>query len=79
MKTSPAPVNLATVVVASGRDPRPQKPSELDWLSNGVVITSRLSTPETTAIVHPRMFTSAMMRAAQARGAELRRGALAAW
>ena len=60
--------------VASERDPRRQKPSELDWLSDGVVIVSKLSTTETTAIVHPRMFTSAMMRAAQARGAELRRG-----
>jgi 2-polyprenyl-6-methoxyphenol hydroxylase-like FAD-dependent oxidoreductase len=60
--------------VVSQSDPRRQKPSELDWLSNGVVIASRLSTTETTAIVHPRMFTSAMMRAAQARGAELRRG-----
>jgi glycine/D-amino acid oxidase-like deaminating enzyme len=60
--------------VVSQSDSRRQKPSELDWLSNGVVIVSRLSTTETTAIVHPRMFTSAMMRAAQARGAELRRG-----
>lgn len=60
--------------VVSQSDPRSQKPSELDWLSNGVVIASRLSTTESTAIVHPRMFTSAMMRAAQARGAQLRRG-----
>jgi glycine/D-amino acid oxidase-like deaminating enzyme len=68
------PMTAYSGFVASERDPRRQKPSELDWLSNGVVIASQLSTPETTAIVHPRMFTSAMMRAAQARGAELRRG-----
>jgi glycine/D-amino acid oxidase-like deaminating enzyme len=68
------PMTAYSGFVASERDPRRQKPAELDWLSNGVVIASRLSTPETTAIVHPRMFTSAMMRAAQARGAELRRG-----
>ena len=32
--------------VVSQSDPRSQKPSELDWLSNGVVIASRLSTTE---------------------------------
>jgi glycine/D-amino acid oxidase-like deaminating enzyme len=50
------------------------KPAELDWLSDGVIITSRLGTPETTAIVPPRTFTAAMMSAAQARGARLRAG-----
>ena len=68
------PMTAYSGFVVSQRDPRRQTPSELDWLSKGVVISSRLSTPETTAIVHPRMFTSAMMRAAQARGAELLRG-----
>ncbi|QHO73619.1 D-amino-acid oxidase [Bradyrhizobium sp. CCBAU 051011] len=68
------PMTAYSGLVVSQSDPRRQKPSELDWLSDGVVIASRLSTTETTAIVHPRMFTSAMMRAAQARGAELRRG-----
>jgi len=68
------PMTAYSGFVASEREPRRQKPSEFDWLSNSVVIASRLSTTETTAIVHPRMFTSAVMRAAQARGAELRRG-----
>jgi glycine/D-amino acid oxidase-like deaminating enzyme len=68
------PMTAYSGFVVSQSDARRQKPSDLDWLSNGVVIASRLSTPETTAIVHPRRFTSAMMRAAQARGAELRRG-----
>ena len=43
-------------------------------LADGVVIASRLSTTETTAIVHPHMFTTAMMQAAQGHGAGLRRG-----
>lgn len=49
-------------------------PSRLAWLSDGVVIASRLGTTETTAIVPPRAFTRAMMSAAQARGAQLRYG-----
>ena len=48
--------------------------AKLDWLSDGVVVVDRLGTPETTAIVHPRKFTSAMMSAAQSCGAELRAG-----
>jgi glycine/D-amino acid oxidase-like deaminating enzyme len=49
-------------------------PSALNWLCNGVAIAHRLGTPETTAIVHPRKFTAAMMAAAVAQGAELRLG-----
>jgi glycine/D-amino acid oxidase-like deaminating enzyme len=49
-------------------------PSKLDWLSDGVIIAHRLGTPETTAIVHPRKFTSAIVSAAQGHGAELRPG-----
>jgi glycine/D-amino acid oxidase-like deaminating enzyme len=48
--------------------------SELGWLSDGVIIASRLGTTETTGIVHPRKFTTAMMRAAQRQGTELREG-----
>lgn len=55
-------------------DARRHAPAELDWLSDGVIIASRLGTTETTAIVHPRAFTAAMMSAAQEQGAELRRG-----
>jgi glycine/D-amino acid oxidase-like deaminating enzyme len=44
----------------------------LDWLSEHVQITSRLGTPETTAIVHPGLFTTAMMQSAQRQGATLR-------
>ena len=60
--------------VVPERDARRHVPAKLDWLSDGVVIASRLGTTETTAIVHPRAFTAAMMSAAQEHGAELRHG-----
>ena len=60
--------------VTSNRDARRHASAELDWLSDGVIIAQRLGTPETTGIVHPRKFTSAMMRAARGHGTELRRG-----
>jgi glycine/D-amino acid oxidase-like deaminating enzyme len=46
----------------------------LDWLSAGVCVDRILGSAETTAQVHPGKFTAAMMRAAQALGAELRLG-----
>jgi glycine/D-amino acid oxidase-like deaminating enzyme len=42
------------------------------WISPDVEINGPLGSPGTTAQVHPASFTNAMMRAAQARGAELR-------
>jgi glycine/D-amino acid oxidase-like deaminating enzyme len=56
----------------TGRDPGGGY--ELDWLSDRVSLQQRLGSVETTAQVHPGLFTAAMMRAAQARGAELRLG-----
>jgi glycine/D-amino acid oxidase-like deaminating enzyme len=47
---------------------------EIDWLSRDVTVRQRLGSAETTAQVHPGQFTAAMMRAAQAQGAELRLG-----
>jgi glycine/D-amino acid oxidase-like deaminating enzyme len=44
------------------------------WLCDCVKIAGRLGTPETTAIVHPRKFTSAIMSAAQGNGAQLLAG-----
>jgi glycine/D-amino acid oxidase-like deaminating enzyme len=44
------------------------------WLADGVAITSRLGSPETTALVEPRAFTTGLMHAAQAHGAVLRHG-----
>ena len=46
----------------------------LDWLSNDVVISQRIGTPDTTAIVNPRKFTTAMMKAAQEHGAQVHLG-----
>jgi glycine/D-amino acid oxidase-like deaminating enzyme len=44
------------------------------WLSHAVAITSRLGSPQSTALVEPRAFTIGLMRAAQTHGAELRHG-----
>ncbi|MCA1416034.1 FAD-binding oxidoreductase [Bradyrhizobium sp. NBAIM03] len=63
--------------VAPDGDARRDAPSALGWLSDGVVITQRIGTARTTAIVHPRKFTSAMMDAALALGAEFRSGRVA--
>jgi len=53
---------------------RTGKPYDIDWLSTGVTVHQRLGSLETTAQVHPGQFTTAMMQAAQAQGAELRLG-----
>jgi len=47
---------------------------DLRWLSNDVTVSQHLGSPENTAQVHPGQFTAAMMRAAEAQGAELRPG-----
>src|SRR5205823_11054023 len=47
---------------------------DVDWLSNDVTVSQLLGSPETTAQVHPGQFTAAMMRAAEAQGAQLRHG-----
>jgi glycine/D-amino acid oxidase-like deaminating enzyme len=60
--------------VVPERDARRHVPAGLGWLSDGVIIASRLGTTATTAIVHPRAFTTAMMSAAQGYGTELRLG-----
>jgi glycine/D-amino acid oxidase-like deaminating enzyme len=44
------------------------------WLADRVAITSQLGSPETTAVVEPRAFTTGLMHAAQVRGAVLRHG-----
>ena len=46
----------------------------VEWLSPDVVVDRRLGAADTTAQVHPGAFTAALMRAAQAQGAELRLG-----
>ena len=44
------------------------------WLADGVTITGRLGTTDTTAVVEPRAFTTGLMRAAEVHGAMLRHG-----
>jgi len=67
------PMTAYQGAVVAEDDARRRAAPKLGWLNEGVVIAGRLGTPQTTAIVHPRAFTAAMMRAAQASGATLRR------
>ena len=46
----------------------------LGWFAPDVAVSQALGSPETTAQVHPGRYTEAMMRAAQALGAELQPG-----
>jgi len=48
--------------------------ASVEWLSPDVMVQQRLGSTDTTAQVHPAAFTAALMRAAQAQGAELRLG-----
>ena len=57
------------------RDGRPRRNAHgVTWLSDSVAVDRRLGSTATTAQVHPGQFTAAMMRAAEAQGAELRLG-----
>src|SRR5262249_50871734 len=47
------------------------------WLSPSVTLTGRIGSPETTAVVEPRAFTTGLMRAAEINGATLRSGTVA--
>jgi glycine/D-amino acid oxidase-like deaminating enzyme len=47
----------------------------LPWLADCVAVTERLGTPETTAVVEPRAFTTGLVHAAEAQGAILRQEA----
>ncbi len=50
--------------------------SSRPWLSAGVTLTGEIGSSRSTALVEPRAFTTGLMRAAEARGAELRHGAV---
>jgi glycine/D-amino acid oxidase-like deaminating enzyme len=67
-------VSAYSGLLVPDRDQRRHAAADLKWLADGVVIGARLSTPETTAMLNPRSFTLAMMRAAQQHGARLRYG-----
>ena len=58
--------------------PRRRGANATGWLSEAVTISQTLGSPETTAQVHPGQFTTAMMRAAEAQGADLRLGRVTA-
>jgi glycine/D-amino acid oxidase-like deaminating enzyme len=58
---------LANADTARGLRGRP-------WLADGVAITGRLGSLESTAMVEPRTFTTGLMHAAEMHGAVLRRG-----
>ena len=49
-------------------------PGERPWLSEAVTLTGRLGSPQTTAIVDPRVFTRGLMAAAEKHGGVLRHG-----
>src|SRR5215831_9490688 len=44
------------------------------WLADGVAITGRIGTPQTTALVEPRAFTTGLVNAAVTQGGVLRPG-----
>ena len=46
------------------------------WLHKGVTLTGQLGGQQSTALVEPRAFTTGLMRAAEAHGAKLQRGAV---
>src|SRR5882757_4105669 len=49
---------------------------ERPWLSEAVTLTGRLGSPQTTALVEPRAFTTGLMAAAEKHGGVLRHGAV---
>jgi glycine/D-amino acid oxidase-like deaminating enzyme len=59
---------------AQGGGRRGRPASIVNWVCDGVVVDRRLGSTDTTAQVHPRAFTAAMMHAAEAQGARLRLG-----
>jgi glycine/D-amino acid oxidase-like deaminating enzyme len=59
---------------ARGGGRRSRAANAVDWVSDDVLVDRRLGSTDTTAQVHPREFTAAMMRAAEAQGAQLHLG-----
>lgn len=54
-----------------------RRAGEHPWLSPKVTLTGRLGSPQTTAVAEPRAFTTGLMGAAEALGAECRHGTVA--
>ena len=57
--------------VVTGGHRMPAAPA---WIDGPAVVAGRLGSAETTAQVHPALFTTALLNAARGRGAELRMG-----
>ena len=57
---------------AAGGGEEPSGRFGVDWVSGGVTLSQRLGTTDSTAQVHPGLFTKAMMRVAEERGATVR-------
>lgn len=60
--------------IAGRPSSRASRGASRGWISSDVEISALLGSAGTTAQLHPAAFTNGMMRAAQARGAELRLG-----
>ena len=67
---------LETYAGQAAENGRARRVSGRSWLSDRVELTGRLGSPRTTALVEPRAFTTGLVRAAEARGGELRHGAV---
>jgi glycine/D-amino acid oxidase-like deaminating enzyme len=63
---------LTTYAGYASEDDIARCPSGRPWLSERVAITGCLGSPETTAVVEPRAFTTGLMQAAEMHGALLR-------
>ena len=68
---------LATYGGYAAEDESARGSAARPWLSNRVTLTSRLGSPDTTALVDPRAFTTGLMHAAEMHGAVLRHDAVA--
>jgi glycine/D-amino acid oxidase-like deaminating enzyme len=68
---------LTTYAGYAAEGPTARGASGRPWLSDRVAITSRLGSPETTALVEPRAFTTGLMRAAEMHGGVLRHDTVA--
>ena len=65
---------MTTYAGEVGRSPARMLGAEPGWISPDVAIAAQIGSTATTAQVHPATFTIGMMRATEARGAQLRLG-----
>jgi glycine/D-amino acid oxidase-like deaminating enzyme len=65
---------MTTYAGEVGRSPALPRGAKPEWISPSVAIAGQIGSAATTAQVQPAAFTTGMMRAAKARGAEVRLG-----